>query len=594
MLKLHHYFLATACLTLASVTGFAPGALAATNCSGQKNCNGGPYTFNLTKDAFGGGSSLVAPYWRQTDDCYANPAALIFKGTPPTFVDETFFNYSGTVPQNCATKHIKTGETVWYISTGSGTGIAGVFSHDPSKYGFVDAGQTQHFPKVSYGLSDAGLASSDVTIYNSGGTEQGVSVAQFNQETCTSGDTNPYPNPLQCYGPLVQYPFSVDPVTQFYANQGTYEKWIDSNNVETDYHFNVQHQRGDGSGGLRLSPKTYCMIWNGQITNWNDSHLTADNGGVSLKDPNDPTSVANWSIALIPVGRSDSSGTTSIVTRHWANVCSSITGNQYTTGATTLQAAGSTIVNSTVYNTSNPNFPGFDINGEISTAPGSNGVAQYAAFTATPPGQTSNCTNPPAGYAVCIQQGRLGYVGPDYVLPYVNSTQTNTFNLFSATLQNSHGKWEDPTPAGALAAFGSIQAPQSNANGTYCASCLNWGMRNDPSAWVQGLSPTSVLANPTAKTAYPMVGTTNLLGYTCYAKSGVEKNLVGLQLYENKQPINNDATAGILAAAGLAPLPKQWRGAIYSTFVTNQDGLGLNFAVVGSPGACSVGGVIGG
>lgn len=593
MLKLHHYFLATACLTLASVAGFAPDAVAASNCAGQKNCDGGPYVFGR-KDVFGGGSSLVAPYWRQTDDCYANPAALIFKGTPPTFTDETFFDYAGNPPQDCSTTHIKSKETVWYISTGSGTGIAGVFSHDPTLYGFVDGGQTQHFPRVEYGLSDAGLSASDVTIYNSGGTEQGVTVAQFNQEACTPYNNNPYPNPLQCFGPLVQYPFSVDPVTQFYANQGTYEKWIDGQGNETDYHFNVQNPRGDGSGGLRLSPTTYCMIWNGQIQNWNDSHITADNNGVSLKDPNDPTSVGAWSITLIPVGRSDSSGTTSIVTRHWANVCASINGNQFTTGATTLQAAGSQIVNATVYNTSNPNFPGFDIPGEISTAPGSNGVAQYAAFTATPPGQTTNCHNSPAGAAVCIEQGRLGYVGPDYVMPYVNHTGTNSFKLFSATLQNSHGNWEDPTPSTALIAFGSIQPPQSDAKGNYCPSCLDWGMRNDPSAWVQGLSPTSVLANPTASGAYPMVGTTNFLGYTCYANSKQKANLVDEQLYLNTAKINNDSKSGILASAGLAPLPKQWRHAIGTTFIHDTDGLGLNMATVGAPGACSVSGVIGG
>ncbi|HEY2446619.1 MAG TPA: substrate-binding domain-containing protein [Rhizomicrobium sp.] len=591
MLKLHHALLATACLALAGVASFAPGANAAT-CAGQKNCNAGPYTFG-SKDVFGGGSSLVAPYWRQTDDCFAKPAALIFKGAPPTFVDENFFDYMGSPPQDCSTTHINTTATVWYISTGSGTGIAGVFSHDPTKYGFVDGKQTQNFPRVSYGLSDAGLASSDVTIYNTGGTEQGVTVAQFNQESCSAGN-NPYPNPLQCYGPLVQYPFSVDPVAQFYANQGTYEKWIDSSNHETDYHFNVQFQRGDGSGGLRLSPTTYCLIWNGKITNWNDSHLKADNGGVSLEDPADPTPAGSWSVPLVPVGRSDSSGTTSIVTRHWANVCNGVPGNQYTTGATTLQAAGSTIVNPTVYNVGNPNFPGFDIVGDISTAPGSNGVAQYAAFTASPVGQNTNCPIPPAGSTVCIVQGRLGYVGPDYVLPYVVNTGTNNFQLFSATLQNSSGNWEDPTPANALTAFGSIQPPQSNSKGVYCSSCLKWGHRANPQDWVQGLSPTSPLANPSASAAYPMVGTTNFLGYTCYAKAGQRSILVLDQKYINSAAINNDSTGGILAAAGLAPLPKQWRTAIGTTFVTNSDGLGLNIVTVGSPGACSVSGVIGG
>jgi len=81
-----------------------------------------------------------------------------------------------------------------------------------------------------------------------------------------------------------------------------------------------------------------------------------------------------------------------------------------------------------------------------------------------------------------------------------------------------------------------------------------------------------------------MVGTTNLLGYTCYSTADAKRKttLVDMQLYMNKAAINTDPTAGILASAGLSPLPKEWRGAIYSTFVANTDGLGLNFATVGN------------
>ena len=58
--------------------------------------------------------------------------------------------------------------------------------------------------------------------------------------------------------------------------------------------------------------------------------------------------------------------------------------------------------------------------------------------------------------------------------------------------------------------------------------------------------------------------------------------------------IVTDSANGILAKAGLAPLPSNWRTAIKETFVNNNSGLGLNFAKVGTAGACSVAGVKGG
>ena len=221
------------------------------------------------------------------------------------------------------------------------------------------------------------------------------------------------------------------------------------------------------------------------------------------------------------------------------------------------------------------------------------------AFTASPSAQGLNCgdyggAGGPSGAQDCIQQARIGYVGPDYVLPYVQSTDTNAYELESATLQNSSGNWEAPSPNTANTAFGSIQPPQSNKNGSYCSSCLNWGMRNDPTAWVEGLSPTAALANPTASGAYPLVGTTNGLAYTCYHNAKEFKTLVGTMSFVDLQAINYDTGKGILAKAGLSPLPLQWRKAIEGTFIKNTDGLGLNMASVGTAGACSVNGVVGG
>jgi len=600
MTKLRIYGIALACTALATMTGLVSNANAAT-CQGDTNCSLGqsPYTFGPS-DVFGGGSSLVAPYWRQVSDCYANPADLITKGTPPTFVDTNLFDWTGSNPQNCATQTIITNATTWYISTGSGSGILSVFGHDPTSFwGEVNTNGPQNFSEVFYGLSDAGLGSTDLAAYNNGtGSStycQGstcISIAAPGGTSCTGGSKNPYPNPADCYGPLVQFPFSVDPVTVFYTNKGIYEKaYNESTKKEIDYHFNTQF-----SGRVRLSVSSLCGIYNGQITNWNDSRLTTDNNGVSLEATNDPTPAASWSVPLIPVGRSDSSGTTSIITRHLANVCAQFSYNLYQTGATTLQNAGAGSIVGNTYNVNNPNYPGVDQSGKITLAPNSAGVAQYVNFSQSPSGEGNQCsagTVLPKGYTDCIQQSRVGYVGNDWVYPYVNNSKTNTYNLFASTLQNSSGAWIAPSPKSALIAFSSIQPPQSDSKGNYCSSCLNFGMRNDPTAWVQGLSPNSPLANPSGSGSYPLVGTTNFLGYTCYAHSNNLNTLVGQLNYVDTALINTSG-AGVLGSSGLAPLPSQWRTAIKTTFLSNKDGLGLNMTTAGSGTICSGSDIVGG
>ena len=541
-------------------------------------------------DIFGGGASVPAPYARQTFDCFANPTDLIIAGTPPQLVAETPFNYTGSPAQNCATQHITTKETTYYISASAGTGILATFAHDPTLYGEID-GQGDYFPSIQFGMSTTSLVSNDVDVYNNGGTEtQGknsITIAAPNAYQCNSGSKNPYPNPLQCYGPLVQFPFAITPIV--FAYNSVYKKVI-NNGVETDYHFNVQYERGDGSGGLHLSPGSYCAIFNGQITNWNDSRLTADNNGVPLYDPTDPDGGNKWSLTLQIVGRSDSSGATSILSRHLASVCAQYNWNQYTTGASTLP----TSLQGPTYNVANANYPPVsgETAGKFTLAPNNSGVAQYTAFTATPGGSNpSNCSDGSA----CIALGRITYSGTDYVLPYVSETGQNDYNLNSATLENSSGNWEDPDAATAQAAYSTILPPQSNSKGQYCASCTTFGYRNDPTAWVQGTSASSLIADPSNTGAYPIVGTANWIAYQCYLSANQEKSLTLVMHYIDEQPINTDSKKGILATAGMAPLSKAWRTAVQTTFVTNADGLGLNIGVAQqSVGTCKGSGIVGG
>ena len=82
-----------------------------------------------TSQVYGGGSSLIAPYLREAEDCYGKPTPLVVKGvdlTHPTYLPTNTFNYTGTPPQNCATTHVNPKFQLNYISTGSGTGLKGL------------------------------------------------------------------------------------------------------------------------------------------------------------------------------------------------------------------------------------------------------------------------------------------------------------------------------------------------------------------------------------------------------------------------------------------------------------------------------------
>jgi ABC-type phosphate transport system substrate-binding protein len=532
-------------------------------------------------DVFSGGASLPAPDFRVRADCYAEPTPLIIKGSPPIFQSLAPFNYvNGKYSQDCSSQHVVTNSTIYYVSATSGTGILAQFSHDPTLYGNIDANQTQYLPSVQFSLSETPLNGSDVTIWDYGGTEVQGSSSVTVVSQGTTPQSGQYPNPYQYYGQVVQFPISIDPVVIAY--DPAYKKVLNNDNTVTSYHFNVKFPRSDDSGGLHLDAATYCKIFNGQITNWNDPALKKLNHNTSLEDPSDPTPKKQWSVPLQIVGRGDSAGATSIFTRNLAAVCSSVSGNQYADSSTTLPSS----LRGVSYSSQNGNYPPVtgEAVGKFTLATGMPAVAKYVAFTAVPGGN-----NPST-----ITQGRMAYLSPDYVLPGVIATDENSYNLNTATLQNAARRWVAPTPTSAKAAFAPIQPPQSDASGHYSPGNTSNGLRTNPQDWVQAASKTASLANPIGAGAYPMVGTANFIGYTCYNSKNQWKTIVGLLKYGNTAKINTDWKTGILSTSGIAVLPAQWLTAIDETFVTNSSGTGININTAGAPGACSAAGVTGG
>ncbi|MGC1301591.1 MAG: substrate-binding domain-containing protein [Caulobacteraceae bacterium] len=509
----------------------------------------------------GGGSTLLGPYWAQAVLCFDNDTGnktYLLKGNPVSSATTLATTESGC-PHN-------KNNLIQFDATGSGTGQAGLLSHaavisdtaEGIMFGNTASGG-QVFPSIQYGISDNSLVNADLVAYDKG--TNASEVLSFNGNsgtfssatsyqgltfdstgTTTGGSTGAdYPVAKPLYGPLIQFPASIDPVAVTFNPK-----------FGTSSTFNIQN-----GGVLELSKAAYCGIFTGSITDWNNATLTALNGGVSL--------TGGVSVTINMFGRSDSSGTTSIFTRHLATVCGS---TDYTSGTTTLPAA-----------LINPNQSSGNAAGLFNTASGSTGVA--AAVNAT--------------------KASIAYIGADFVSPASAKTgATPGFVLPAAALQNSSGNFEVPTGATALASFATLAPPQSTSTGAFNSSDTT-SDRRDPTQWVQSTAANVPLANPTASGGYPIVGTTNFIAYTCYANAAQLATLENFLTFGSTVlagDILNDASLGQLPSSNPS-VPATWTNAIKGTFFPGGDAASLNlfFATAGSGSAntaCSASGVVGG
>lgn len=144
---------------------------------------------------------------------------------------------------------------------------------------------------------------------NYAGVSSGVAVSAFLSQTPPSG-TPTVPSPLSfaataaplSTAQLQQYQQSVQP-----SRGAVVQVPVVGGAVTLAYNPGLR-------SGIRLSRTTYARILNGDITNWNDSRITADNNGQRVS--------ANLPIRV--VYRSDSSGTTFILTQHLDTVAGNI------------------------------------------------------------------------------------------------------------------------------------------------------------------------------------------------------------------------------------------------------------------------------
>lgn len=554
----------------------------------------GPQT---TERVYGNGASLPAPYFRQAADCYSLNFPLILAGNPPVYQNIDPFSFNGQPSQNCATTDYITNRQIQYLSTGSGTGILAFYSHDPARAGDTNpAPGVQLFTRINYALSETALGTNDVNVYNNGGTIPGSNPAVTVVAPGATPGTGQYANPAYNRGALIQFPILIAPVAIGY--DPIYKKVRAADNSVTTYELRNRWERDDQSGGIRLDQNLVCAIFNGDVDNWNDTRFRPNNRNASFKAEAD---TGTFSVPLQIVGRRDSSGTTSLFTRFMANACEDYTGNSY--GNSTSRLPGVYVEGSNTRTTPtlnkdlvgavwdknsdnfgpgrvfvNPTENGPETIGKFTVADQNDGVAKYLDFT----------QEPTADVGSTVVQGRIGYIGPDYVLPGVEFTGQNNFGLKTADIANATGNFRAPTSVNAFQGYKTISAPESDTAGNYVenAACTagtapaTTKCRNRPQDWVEPADKNSPLANPSQAAAYPIVGTSNALLYSCYTRALSARVLQSFfGNYYLASLTVNDAAQGLLASSGFSPLPQSWRRAAKNTFFDAADVANLDLTI---------------
>lgn len=461
-----------------------------------------------------------------------------------------------------------------YVSTGSGFGrtIWSNFSNRFSSGGFtgqsnpfeISGDNTSGWNNVQFAFSEGPISQTELNTYNAN-ANSGANLA----------------------GKAIQIPLYVVPVAVSYN-----PRYGINTNTGADLLFTTP-----SNGGIRLNQAQYCAIYNGTITNFNQLPTSSVNGSPLDVTGRYASTAAGGGVPIRLVGRSDTSGTTDIFTRHLAAVCGT-SGNKFLVASGNLPAAA---VGTALYGPTGVLLSGAESVGVFARAPGNSGVAAVVALA---PDNTT-----PSGV---LLSGRLGYSSADFVAPAPGAVNNGAL----LTQIGSTTAFKAPNAANATAAFNTILPPQStvssgayNPTGDLRKNSLTGVLVNraNPLDWADVLySRADTSGGFTARTlaapplGYPMTGVSFMLTSTCF-KSDANRVAVAQFLYTNLKKIKYDdqissgpanlstnllaGTAGTGTARGLsaqsnfAPLPAGWIKAIFDTFLvdtapTSATGLG--------------------
>jgi len=361
-----------------------------------------------------------------------------------------------------------------YFSVGSGAGQNAFLNNQPTYFGSTVTG-TVHFAN-----SDAALSTAQLTSYKAG-----------------LGATN---------GPLIQIPYIVTPITVPVVNGPAVTSTTTPQTTPGQAH------------SIALNDDDLCGIFSGKLTNWNQIINPETNSPYVLNEP------------IKVVYSADASGTTELLTRHLAAVCT-----------TTNTATGVTFADSLTFTAS---FPGGVVPSNFTGVSGSGGVR--------------NALSSSTGAAVA-------YLSPDYTNTFLAPSSTvvtpaGALQLPVASLVNAkNSTYYAPTYANATTALGSVAAPSKLT-------------ANNPAAWVPAAG------NPVS--GYPVSGTSQIILSQCYKDSTVK---TAVHDFLNSH-YTNASFASIVHGNGFDTVPSNFQTAISADFLSNTSGLNLD---IGNTSVCT-------
>ncbi|NHV24765.1 substrate-binding domain-containing protein [Burkholderia sp. D-99] len=377
------------------------------------------------------------------------------------------------------------GGTFTYYAVGLDAGQNAFLNNQPTFFGQGATGA------VHFATSEAPLTTAQVQSYDNTGR----------------GPTD---------GPLIQIPYIVTAITVPVVNGPPVTSTRTPQTTPGQAH------------SIALNDNDLCGIFSGQFTDWRQ---------VINPETGTPYTTARTPITV--VYRSDSSGTTELLTRHLAAVCKN---NIYTARGVTF-VDSLTFANTWAFPSGVPsNFVAASGDSGIRRSLGSLWSAGTAAFA---------------------------YLSPAYTNTFLASqstvvTSSGALQLPIASLYNSlNSVYYAPTYANATMALGTISAPSNPA---------------DPNAWVPVSGPAyNALANPAS--GYPVSGTSQIILSQCYSDPTVTSNV---QSFLNNH-YTNASYASVVHGNGFDTVPSNITTAIYANILGNTN---ANYLDIGNTSIC--------
>lgn len=445
---------------------------------------GMPATASAQTEIYAGGATLPAGTYRKLFNCYSREVD----------VNNAYNSAACTAP-------VGSNRFFGYASVGSGAGQRAFIFDDPTRIGVPPVQSPIPYSTTSGPLPNSPALPAGKLPFS------GAAPTGYPNHHWSGSDAIITQNPQPGLSPQISYDcyngVAVDPACTVDRRTIAGPAIQIPTMVTT---VNIPFRVGSRTS-LRLSQRSLCGIFTGNITNWNDPQITADNGG---------SVTGGVSRQIIVVRRADGSGTTFLFAQALDAVCDGVRGAEWTGGV------------GTSVTWPKPFFY---------AAPGNEGVNQVVAATNFSIGYSTPELTRPAVTSI-VAPATVTYVDGNGANPITVNAGTYPARP-RATLQNKAGAYVQPNPATGRNAMASASPPSGGA----AANAANWGIAG-------------IVADPTAANAYPIAGFTWFNGYTCYGSNPVGaalRQFFSWYLGGSTQPRD------ILNADYFGALPTSWR-----------------------------------